>query len=350
MNVKLAKDVAQQWVTEEAGKIPGFRGAFYHGSTNWLPDEADLPATSDLDIMVVLADPDPPEKPGKFIYHDVLLEISYLSENELRSPEQILGQSHMAGSFKAESILLDPTGRLAKLQTAVAADYAKRRWVYRRCEHVRSKILNNLRSLDETAPFHDQVLPWLFATGLTTHVLLVAGLKNPTVRRRYVAAREVLADYGRLDFYEDLLVPLGCAGMSRASVEHHLAALAEAFDATKTVIRTPFFFASDISDMARPIAIDGSREMIERGDHREAVFWIVATYSRCQKALYHDAPAGMRDRYSPGYRQLLGDLGITSFADLERRSAQLREFLPRVWEVAEAIMAANPDIEDQETT
>jgi hypothetical protein len=58
------------------------------------------------------------------------------------------------------------------------------------------------------------------------------------------------------------------------------------FDTAKAVIKTPFSFASDISDAAGPIAIDGSRELIERGLHREAVFWIVVTYSRCQKVLF----------------------------------------------------------------
>ncbi len=108
-----------------------------------------------------------------------------------------------------------------------------------------------------------------------------------------------------------------------------------------------FFFASDISDLARPIALDDSRELIERGDHREAIFWIVATYSRCQKVLYHDAPEEVQEQFSPGYRHLLGDLGITSFADLQRRGDQVKGLLPRIWEVAEAIMAANPEIEDE---
>ena len=344
MIVKHAKDVARQWVIEEASQAPGFWGAFYHGSTNWLPDDATLPATSDVDVMVVLAGPNPPNKLGKFIYKDVMLEVSYLPSDQVQSPYLILGQSHMAGSFRASSIILDPSGQLTKLQAAVSRDYAKRRWVYKRCEHARDKVLNNLQGLNESAPFHDQVVHWLFATGVTTHVLLVAGLKNPTVRRRYVAVRELLADYAHLDFYNTLLEISGCAQMSPVRVEQHLAALADVFDVARTVIKTPFFFASDISDIARPIAIDGSREMIERGNHREAIFWLVATYSRCQKVLYHDAPVEMQDRFSPGYRQLLGDLGITSFADLQQRGEQVKELLPRVWEIAEAIMAANPEV------
>jgi hypothetical protein len=338
--------VARQWVIEEASRVQGFHGAFYHGSINWLADEAALPTTSDVDVMVAFAAPDPPARLGKFMYRNVILEVSYLPSDQLQSPELILGQSHLAGSLRTPSIILDPSGQLTRLQAAVSRDYAKRRWVHRRCEHARDKVLRNLRGLSGSEPFHDQVVPWLFATGVTTHMLLVAGLRNPTVRRRYAATRELLADYGHSTFYETLLEMLGCAEMSRERVERHLAALTDAFDAAKAVVETPFFFASDISDVARPIAIDGSRELIERGYHREAVFWMVATYSRCQKVLHHDAPGELLDRFSPGYRELLADLGIASFADLQRRGEEVRGFLPRVWEVTEAIMAANPEIED----
>jgi hypothetical protein len=346
MLVKEARAVARQWVIEEAGKASGFAGAFYAGSTNWLPDDAILPATSDVDVMVVLTDPNPADKLGKFLYRDVLLEVSYLSSHQLQSSDLILGQYHMAGSFRRPSIILDRSGQLTKLQVAVSKEYAKRQWVYQRCTEARNNVLRHLQSLNESEPFHDQVTAWLFATGVTTHVLLVAGLKNPTVRRRYVAAQELLTDYGHLDFYESLLELLGCAQMSRARVAEHLAALSEVFDVAKTVIRTPFFFASDLSEIARPLALDGSRELVERGYHREAIFWIVATYSRCQKVLYHDAPVAMQDRFSLGYRQLLGDLGITSPADLQQRSQQVKEFLPRLWQVTEAILTANPGIED----
>ncbi len=53
----------------------------------------------------------------------------------------------------------------------------------------------------------------------------------------------------------------------------------------------------------------------------------------------------LQERFSPGYRQLLGDLGIISFADLQQRSEQVKALLPQVWAVAEAIMVANPNIE-----
>jgi hypothetical protein len=345
MRVGQAKDIARRWVGEEAGKTPGFRGAFFHGSVNWLPDDAVLSPASDVDVMLVLAGPAPPVKLGKVRYRDVLLEVSYLPDAWLRSAEAVLGQYHLAGSFAAPSVILDPSGRLGELQAAVARDYAKRRWVRRRCAHARDKVLHGY-PLDEAAPFPDQVTAWLFPAGILTHVLLVAGLKNPTVRQRYLAARELLAEYGHSDLYEPLLELLGCARMSRERAERHLAALEAAFDAAKAVVATPFFFASDISDVARPIAIDGSRELIERGDHREAVFWIVATYARCLKILDRDAPMGVRERFDPGFRLLLGDLGIATDADLRRRRLEVEAFLPRVEEVAAAIVAANPSIAD----
>jgi hypothetical protein len=345
MNVKLAKAVARHWVIEEAATTPGFAGAFFHGSVNALPDEARLPATSDVDVMIVL-DGAPPQKPGKFVYRNLLLEISYLSSDQLRSAEQILGRYDLAGSFRSPSVILDPTGYLNDLQETVGKEFARRQWVYRRCVDARGRVLRNLRSLNESDALHDQVMAWLFAAGVTTHILLVAGLRNPTVRKRYVAVRELLTEFGRLDFYETLLALLGAVEMSRTQVERHLAALTEAFDAAKGVERTPFFFASDISDLARPIAIGGSRELISRGLHREAVFWIVATASRCQKIFQHDSPPDTQRHFAEGYRLLLADLGITSFADLQWRSQQVEDSLPAVWQVAEAIIAANPAITD----
>lgn len=344
MIVRQAKAVARQWVLEVGRSTPGFFGAFYHGSIDWLPDDAVLPATSDVDVMVVLTDPPPPSKPGKFRYRGVLLEVSYVPRDQVRSPELVLGQSHLAGSFRTPSVILDPSGQLTELQAAVAKDFAKQRWVVARCEQVRNKILAHLQSLDEPAPLHEQVTAWLFATGLTTHLLLAAGLRNLTVRRRYVAARELLADYGHAAFYPTLLELLGGARLRRERVEQHLAALTALFDVASTVIRSPFFFAADLSDDARAVAIDGSWELIARGDHREALFWIAATYSRCQQVLFHDAPA-LWERWSPGYWRLLGDLGIASPADPRWRGEQVRGALPYVWAVAEAIVATNPDIE-----
>jgi hypothetical protein len=166
------------------------------------------------------------------------------------------------------------------------------------------------------------------------------------VRARYIAVRELLADYGRLEFQDALLDLLGCSQISRGRVDQHLATLTHIFDAAKEAIRTPFPFASDIGESARPIAIDASLELIERGHHREAMFWIAVTHSRCHKILSRDGSEEMKQSFSNSYRDLVSDLGVPSFTEIRQRCAEIERVLPRVCKVAEAIMSANPGIED----
>ena len=60
---------------------------------------------------------------------------------------------------------------------------------------------------------------------------------------------------------------------------------------------------------------------------REAVFWLLATYGRCQRALSEDAP-GLHARFDGGLRELLRDLGIDSRPDLLQRGEDVRALLP----------------------
>lgn len=279
VDVKQAKGIARQWVQDHLAQTDGFRGAFFHGSINDLAGDARLLPSSDVDVMAIFDEP-PSLKLGKFWHEDLLLEVSYLAADDVRSAEQILGQYHLTHSFRTKSIIIDPSGQLAPIQAAVAQNFAKRKCVSTRCKQAHDKVLNNLAGLDPTAPFHMQVMAWLFTIGVMTHVLLVADLQNPTVSTRYVAAQKLLARIGRLDIHEKLLALQGSDQLSREEVARLMTPLTEVFDAAKVVVKTPIFFATDISDVARPISIDGSWALIEQGFHREAIFWIVATYTR----------------------------------------------------------------------
>src|SRR4051794_13261785 len=53
MQVAQAKQVARAWVLDEGSRQPGFIGAYFAGSVNWLPGDAELAATSDLDVNLV---------------------------------------------------------------------------------------------------------------------------------------------------------------------------------------------------------------------------------------------------------------------------------------------------------
>lgn len=342
MRVAEAKSIARRWVETAGAEIPGFAGAFFHGSSVWLPDGAELPVGSDLDVVVVLDGRVPEVKLGKVAREGVVLDVTYVPVGELASAEAVLGNYVLAGSFRAPSVIADSSGRLTALNAGVAGHFAERAWVVRRCAEARDKIGQHLAGIDPAGPWHDQVTAWLFGTGVMTHVLLVAGLENPTVRTRYVASKRLLARYDRPDVHDALLGYLGSAAMTTEHATAHLERLSAAFDAAAGVGPTPFFFSTDIAPEARPIAIDGTRAMIAAGLQREAVFWLVATYARCLKTLQHSAP-DLHARHRPGFTALLTDLGIVSSDDLLRRADAVRAALPWLWNVAMAIVGENPD-------
>jgi hypothetical protein len=124
MKVREARALASRWVGRHTGAIPGFAGAFLSGSVAWLPAGDELPASSDVDVMVVTAQHPPPPKLGKLPYGGVLVEVSFLSLEQLGSSERVLGSYYLAGSFRTDTVLADPTGRLAELRAVVAGEWA----------------------------------------------------------------------------------------------------------------------------------------------------------------------------------------------------------------------------------
>ncbi|WP_062213385.1 hypothetical protein [Streptomyces sp. NBRC 109706] len=342
MRVGEARAAARHWVATRAAGESWFAGAYFSGSTVGLPDEAEVPLGSDTDVMVVTTLPEPPAKPGKFRHRGALIEISPVPWSALASPEAVLSAYHLAGPFRTDTVIADPTGHLGRLRRDVAARFAEPAWVRRRYGEARTRVERGLAGLDPSAPWPRQVMGWLFPTGVTTHVLLVAGLRNPTVRLRYLRTRELLAEHGLAHAYPALLDPLGCAELTAERAEHHLHALAETFDATAALARTPYPFSSDITRDARPVAIDGTLRLIRAGHHREVVFWLLATAARCHIILDADATPAERDRHTPAFTGLLADLGLRTPADLRHRARSTLARMPELIETAEQLLAARP--------
>ncbi|WP_412737870.1 hypothetical protein [Krasilnikovia sp. MM14-A1259] len=311
-----------------------------------LPDSAVLAPTSDVDINVVTTGSAAVTGVGKIYRDDVVLEVSSVPLSEISTPEQVLGNYHRAGSLRMDSIICDPTGRLRHLQQQVAASFADRRWIRQRCRNARDRVTSHLGRFDPAGPWHDQVTAWLFGTGVTTHVILVAALRNPTVRLRYLAAREALAEYGYTAFYGDLLDLLGCANLSAERAAFHLRGLAATFDTAAAAARTLFPFSHDITASTRRIAIDGSDALIRQGDQREAVFWMIATYARCHKILAADAPRHVQQSLMPAFNDLLDEMGITGSKDLLARCDAVVLALPSIAAKAEEIIECNPEAFD----
>ena len=144
-------------------QIARFLSAYPASSTTHLPDNFDSPTSSDVDIAVVLAQPNPGNKPTEFLYRDVLIEVNYPPWSDINSPEVVLGEYRRAGGVRPANILSDPSGELSSLFGALSNDFAKRRWAGRRCEDAMRNTPGFLKRVDEWALYHDQVTCWFSA-------------------------------------------------------------------------------------------------------------------------------------------------------------------------------------------
>ncbi len=347
LSVRQAKAIAHRWVEEAGSRTAGFQGAFFAGSINWMQDGDPFPSTSDVDVKIVVDDAvGLPEVTRELLFiDDVALEVVYMSSKWFQSSSAILSDYRSACTFAKPNLILDRSQYLARLQREVMENYAGHAWIRKRCEQAFSELKRSLTMMNETQAIHDQVSSWVFTLIFLAHLFLVADLRNPTMRKCLVSVRETLSRYRLMPQFETMLEFLGCADKGREQVEGLLAACSNSFQAAVEVVRTPFFNTNLLRPEARPLALDGSQELIEQGAHRETVLWILVIHSWCQKALSNDGPAQMRDRLGVHYRTLLDALGIGSWAKLKARQATIEALLPRIWAAAETILEANPAIE-----
>jgi hypothetical protein len=266
------------------------------------------------------------------------LEITYLPYRQLADPQTVAHTFFLAHSFRGDQIISDPTGYLRRLQQHVSAHFGEPAEIRLRVENVLAKIVSGVASVDDDAPWQDRVVSWMFPTSLTSVAVLVAAQRNPTVRLRYLNARTALVELGVSEFYVRLLDLLGCTHLGPHQVQRHLDRLAVVFDRAADVARTPFFFSGDVTAFSRPVAIQGSQDLIDAGDHREAVFWIIATYARCLTIL--DADASDRGaEMAHGFHEAVAELlSVDSSTDLRGRCDDVRRFLPQLRSAAERIL------------
>jgi len=353
MQARVTRQIASDWVKEWTATPRSSElnccGAYLSGSileALAADPERDLAVGSDVDIVLVLDVEKAPPKPGKFLYRGALLEASFLEWRSLADPEAVLGEYHLAHPFREApwtAILYDPQGRLHRVKDAVAPCFAQPEWVLRRCQQVRTRIEQGLQTVDVNAPLHGRMMYSLFDNGGVAHLFLVAALCNPTVRRRYSTVRAALAEHGYAALHEELLTLLGSASVSPKQAHTLLQELATTFDLAAPIggrhdIKH-LSYATDISTAARTIAIDGSHAMIDAGDHREAMFWIAVTFTRCHHILAHFLP-GVEEARRPALEEVAQLMGIATAEQISARAQQTLKRLPDYWQVAEHIVKA----------
>ncbi|MGG1572385.1 hypothetical protein [Fictibacillus sp. NRS-1165] len=71
---------------------------------------------------------------------------SRLSQHLLKTAEEVLSSYRLAGSFRTNAIIADPTGHLQRLQLDVGKHFADKRWVRCRCQNAMRRIKAGTRS------------------------------------------------------------------------------------------------------------------------------------------------------------------------------------------------------------
>lgn len=333
MRVKEARAIAAAWVCMASGD-PAVVGAFYTGSTVAADPASELSPWSDGDLVLVV-EGEAPAKLGKLRFRGVLLDVSYLSWSLLADPDVVARTYYLAPSFARDTVVSDPDGRLRRLRDQV-------RQIVARPDVVRDRYEDALTRLAApplpAASWAAAVTGWLFPVSLSTNVVLVAAGRNPTVRLRYLRAREVLTAAGMPEVYRRLLEQLGCAEVTQSQVMAQLPPLTAAFAAAVACGPIDFAFAADISTTARSAALGGTTALVEAGEHREAVFWLVATFARCVQILRVAAGPAAAEHEAAFALAVSDLLGLATAADLRQRRAAVLADLPQLRSTADVLI------------
>ncbi|MCW2811278.1 MAG: hypothetical protein JWP61_1736 [Friedmanniella sp.] len=344
LSVGAARRVAGRLVQDLMAADPGVLGAFCTGSTVGLDDAAELGPHSDVDVCLVLEGSAGP-RTGKRRVEGVRLDLAVLSWAEMADPAVAVRTHWLAPGLAAGVRLGDRDGRLTRLQRDVAASFADPRAVWDRYESVRRRMAAGLDAPTGAGSWAAQVLGWVFPASLGTHLVLVADGRNPTVRLRYLRARETLAAHGLEALYAGLLADLGCTDVGPGQVLDLVPAAVASFDAAATRDRSGFTFAADLTPDSRPVLVEGTEALVAAGDHREAVWWLVVTWARSVQVLLAGSVGGPEDdrhaqAFAAGVEELLG---LRTPADLRRRTAQVRARLPAVTAAARVVAGVDED-------
>ncbi len=341
MNVKHVIEQASAWVEQHGSAFPGFGGAHLMGGILSLPHDAPFPPYRDVDLNIVVRDATHVTGTHTIAYNGLILEYSTVSLARYHSSEAVLANPELASNLAANGVLADPLGILAPLHTLVAEQYAHRRWVRARCDHEQRIVMQVLEGLRQVSAPREALWPLtniaLFLSGL----LAEAGLRPPTHRRCLVVLRDVLHAAGRDDLYEATLQLLGWASLRRPEVEAYLRDCAEAFDFAVAVTRTPVPFQNKLKAHVRPYVIDGAREMIDQGLHREAMFWIAGFLLFANTAIQADARDADKARFQASLDQLVAEMGLALPTDVSLRAREAEVLTGAIVAVADGLLDRN---------
>lgn len=309
--------IASTWI--KTSTLP-FNSAFIGGSVAYTGPDSPLNPASDVDCYLIVEGEPAAGKLGKITVDGVLLDVSWLAQDVLEAADF---NAVFASLIHFGRIVTDSTGRLTRIKQRIDDEFESPEAIAMRLEDMRARIRPLATEVNQVhLPQPEQVMNWIFPATLATHIPLIKACAPLTVRKRFVAAKRVLPG----PEYEQLLSLFGFDAVSNTQAQTWLDNTATLFDyAAPLVAGSSQFWASDIMADARSISIGGSQQLINCGLHREAIYWIIATQTRCLTIL--DDVGVDASTFLPAFEEMTGGLGIGTSERRAERTASILDWI-----------------------
>lgn len=340
--VREVVEIVREWVELYARHLPGFAGAYLWAGITALPPDALFPLYRDVDVVVVVPNGAQDDTVEVF-YEGLMLEVIAIDLEAHRDTEAVLASPSHGPNMAATQILSDPTGQLTQLQKSVVEEFGKRRWIQARCEKEKEGAAKQLAAMRRAStPIERRDSVWEFLSALSG-LVAIAQLKRPTTRRTLTLLRELLVAQGRPDLHETALTVFGSVHMSHADVQTMLSLSVMAFDRSVEVYQTPTPFGFTIRPHLRPYLVEATQEMIDEGNHREAMFWITALAGESFLVLSNDAPDAEKPGFAAQLEAMHDMLGYTSAEAWAERVASAEQLEQELCRITDAIVLLHPE-------
>lgn len=351
METKRVRQIVKQWVAENAPRYPGLMAAHLTGSITSLPDDAPYPAYKDVDFHLIFKEDSPalqPNGPLPFavvdvLHHGLMLEGGLKSVSLYRSAEAVLGNPEIAEHLRqANSILYDPTGQLAALHEPIAREFSNPGWVRTRIAYERRAYGENVALLPMSKQMGGSASAMEALLYGGTFRFISAALCIATLRplstgsRSMLRMREVLADEGRLDFYDEVLQVWGVFDASETQAREMLKIGIKAFDLAMVVKSKPHVLDFKLQPHLRPYFVEACKSLLSEGYPREMLLWLSLFYLLACDVIVADGDEAQKTEYAEHATHLLALLNLdTSFARATR------------WEQAHQLARRGFDLADE---
>jgi hypothetical protein len=338
MLVSEVKQIALEWTLKYFESVPRAVGALFAGSINDKPDDAEWQDGSDVDIYIYQSG-ETTQRPPKLPYRGLILEPSHHGADQLANIEKILGDAHQAPHIALGKIICDPTGILKKIHLQAAPEYSKFVWINKRMLWASNNAIWKLTSCINAKPDGKIWTLSSFSLGIRNIAALaaIASIRNPTLRRCLVVSRDVLTSHGYGNLHEELLNILGSQSVTPSHAQAQIPPMLEIFRRAVDIAKTPFFFLFELKASAETIFHHGVQEMIDAGDHREAMLFIQFIYSFCGQAFENDGSELDKKFFEKYLKETAGYFGGQTLLDIQCRSQRALSFLPQIQQACENI-------------